>query len=45
MNKNRLLDYESPVTELIELRVESGILYVSGGGNINNATEEDFGDF
>lgn len=45
MNKNKLLDYESPVTEHIELRVESGILFVSGGGNVNNATEEDYGDF
>ena len=31
MNKKQFLDYESPSTQFIELCVESGILYVSGG--------------
>lgn len=31
MNKKQFLDYESPSTQLIELRVKSGILSVSGG--------------
>ena len=26
MNKKQLLDYESPITQLINLRIESGIL-------------------
>ena len=34
MNKKQLLDYESPTAELIELRIESGILFVSGQENV-----------
>lgn len=29
MNNKKLLDYESPITQLIDLRIESGILIVS----------------
>ena len=44
MNKKQLLDYESPITELIELRVESGILTVSGQKNtIDDAIEDEWG--
>ena len=35
MNKKQLLDYESPTTQLINLRIESGILTVSGDGDPN----------
>ena len=45
MNKKKILDYESPVTQLIELRVESGILTVSGQKNtINDAIEDEWGN-
>jgi len=45
MNKKKILDYESPVTQLIELRVESGILTVSGKKNtIDDATEDWWGN-
>lgn len=44
MNKKKILDYESPVTQLIELRVESGILTVSGQKNtIDDAIEDKWG--
>lgn len=50
MNKKQPLDYDSPSTQLIELRVESGILYVSGGepgaagNNLNKGNSWGFGD-
>ncbi len=38
-------DYESPTTELINLRIESGILTLSGKGNtISDADLDDWGD-
>ena len=44
MNKKQLLDYESPTTELINLRIESGILILSGQDNtIENATIDNWG--
>ena len=44
MNKKQLLDYESPTTQLIDLRVESGILIVSGEENtIEDAIIDDWG--
>ena len=37
MNKKQLLDYESPTTQLIDLRVESGILITSDPQNNPNS--------
>lgn len=52
MNKNLLLDYDSPTTQLINLRIESGILTVSGdvnakgwtGGQTDWWTDPDYDD-
>lgn len=37
MNKKQLLDYESPTTQLINLRIESALL--TGSWDSNNNTE------
>ena len=50
MNKKKLLDYESPSTQILELRFESGLLYVSGGepgaagNNLGQGNSWGFGD-
>ena len=36
MNKQKLMDYERPTTELIDLRIESGILITSDPENNPN---------
>ena len=38
-------DYESPTTDVLELRIGSMILQTSGQGEIPNALENDFGAF
>ena len=44
MNKTKQ-DYESPTTDLINLRIESGILTLSGQENIiDDATLDNWGD-
>ena len=35
--------YEKPFVEVLDVRFDEGILVISGSGDINNATEEDFG--
>lgn len=41
MKKKEL--YIAPEMEQVELELNDGILTVSGGGSINNASEEDYG--
>lgn len=41
MKKKEL--YIAPKMEQVELELNDGILTVSGGGSINNASEEDYG--
>ena len=38
-------DYECPTTDVLELRVETGILQTSGQGEIPDVLENDFGLF
>ncbi len=35
--------YEKPVAEALEVLVGEGVLVISGGGNITNASEENYG--
>lgn len=44
MKKQQLVSYEAPTTQRIDLRIESGILTVSGQNNtLNNAIEDNWG--
>ena len=43
MNKKRLKGYESPTTELIELRVESVICQSTSGDSIDPGIPDDWG--
>ena len=45
MNKEKLKGYESPTTDVLELRIENEILIISGGGLIESVLEDEYGDF